>query len=885
MKKHIFIIPLLFLGLFIGFSYLQYSSYRQRQTDALQNRLNRTLSTLPDILLSRLQSHLDFHDQFIEMLTNEREKPVVFLRHERSEILGFWIFDAQGTLHEQSSKQTLTLDDTDRIRFDEMLQSCFGSNDAVLFVPGVSMGENQPIFLMKFMPARRQVLVTSFDGGKLFKSVYASVSGDPWILQVFLNNQLFWKSGPYGSTLFAESDFHWLNTAFSLKAFPDGMDPNNLAHHQSRTMWIFGLLIACGFSLFMGYFLYLNYRKRLAESRYKTLFEKANEGYFLTEDGKIHSCNQRFKDILGVHDQLLLGQPTGPFFIEMGFNLGISEDEIARLLSGRGPHRFELERRKAIGGEQVLRFHITPVTIGESQFILGMISDITQQKSQERMIRNSESRYRLLVEHAPEWIFITQKGRIQMTNQNVVDVTGFQKGAIENQLFESIVYENDLLDFQETMATLSKAKDQSTTLTVRVKDAKGQLIWLEICAHEFPWENTSSVLNFARNITQEKELEDKLLQAQKMEAIGTLAAGIAHDFNNLLQAVQGNVSILLGRKLDAGRDREKYLTDIERHVKRGSELTKQLLGFAKGGQYHVRPVLINDILERTASMFARTRKELKMNYQFQKALWTVDVDEGQIEQVLINLFMNAWQAMPNGGVITIRTEMVNVSPALRESFDLIRSNYIKVSVTDTGTGMDEETRSRVFEPFFTKKEKKTGSGLGLASAYGIIKNHKGAIEVKSMVGEGSTFNIYLPISNKPYQKLEDTTGSIFFGEERILIVDDEEQVLNMTSEMLSTLGYHVLQATSGEEAIAYFNAPGEPIDLIVLDMVMPGMSGEETFNAIKKISPKQKILLCSGYSMDHVAKNLIKEGASGFLGKPFGIKILSARVKQILHPR
>jgi len=251
-----------------------------------------------------------------------------------------------------------------------------------------------------------------------------------------------------------------------------------------------------------------------------------------------------------------------------------------------------------------------------------------------------------------------------------------------------------------------------------------------------------------KQAAREKEkLQAQLQQAQKMEAIGTLAGGIAHDFNNLLMGIQGRTSLILA---DIGSDHPhfEHLTEIEKYVGSAAELTRQLLGFARGGKYQVLPSNLNELIEKSSRMFGRTKKEITIERKYEEELWTVEVDRSQIDQVLLNIYVNAWQAMPTGGTLSIQTENVYLDKKFVKPYNTSPGDYIKVTIKDTGVGMDDKTLKMVFDPFFTTKEKGRGTGLGLASAYGIVKNHDGIITVRSKKRQGATFNIYLPASKK-----------------------------------------------------------------------------------------------------------------------------------------
>ncbi|MBU1163276.1 MAG: PAS domain S-box protein, partial [Proteobacteria bacterium] len=388
------------------------------------------------------------------------------------------------------------------------------------------------------------------------------------------------------------------------------------------------------------------------------------------------------------------------------------------------------------------------------------------------------------------------------------------------------------------------------------------------------------------DITEKKRLESQIQQARKMESIGTLAGGIAHDFNNLLMGIQGYTSLMLN-DLDSDHDHYNKLKNIEKQVKSGAELSAQLLGFARGGKYDVKPTDINKLLKKSAEMFGRTKKEITIREKYAPDLWTVKVDRGQIEQVFLNLFINAWQAMPDAGDIYLETSNFVFSRTYTKPHELKPGKYVRISVADTGIGMDEETASRVFDPFFTTKGVGRGTGLGLASAYGIIKNHGGIIHVYSEKGQGSTFNIYLPAVYAKADPIsfhddeEVKTGK----EEAILLVDDEAIILDVGKEILDVLGYKVFLASGGNEAIEIYKENKDKIDLVILDMVMPGMGGGETYKALKSINPDIKVMLSSGYNLGGEAAEIMKQGVNDFIQKPFTMTKLSHKIRNILEKK
>jgi len=326
----------------------------------------------------------------------------------------------------------------------------------------------------------------------------------------------------------------------------------------------------------------------------------------------------------------------------------------------------------------------------------------------------------------------------------------------------------------------------------------------------------------------------------------------------------------------------KHLKGIENIIKGGADLTRQLLGFARGGKYEVKPTDMNDLVGKCSEMFSRTKKEIRICGKYQKDIWTVEVDQGQIEQVLLNLYVNAWQAMPGGGELYLETENVTLEADYVKAFHIEPGYYVKISVTDNGIGMDEATCRRIFEPFFTTKEVGKGTGLGLASAYGIIKNHKGIIHINSEKGNGTTFSIYLPASGKKLTEERELSCEVLKCTETILFVDDEDMISEFAKTILRELGYKVLLARNGKEAIEVYRNNKDQIDVVILDMIMPEMGGDKAYDIMKEVNPDIKVLLSSGYSVEGDAAKILERGCDGFIQKPFNMKQLSKSIREIL---
>ena len=367
---------------------------------------------------------------------------------------------------------------------------------------------------------------------------------------------------------------------------------------------------------------------------------------------------------------------------------------------------------------------------------------------------------------------------------------------------------------------------------------------------------------------------------EKLEAFGTLAGGIAHGFKDLLMGIQGDASSML-LDIDSSHPRYERLKNIEQSVQSGAELTRQLSGFARDGKCEVKPTNIKELVEKSSRTFGRTKKEIKIRRDYQKDIWTVEVDQGQIEQVLSKLYVNVWQAMPGGGELYLRTENVTLDENDVKPYNVEPGNYVKISVTGTGVGMDEATRQRISEPFYTTKNRGRGAGLGLAPVYGIIKNHGGIINVYSKKDEGSSFIIYLPASKKEIVEDGKLPGEELKGKETILLVDDEDMIIHIGQEILKALGYKVLMARSGKEAIKLYKVNKDKIDMVILDMIMPDMGGEDTYDRMKEINPDIKALLSSGYIIDGQVDEILEGGCNGFIQKPFNMTQLSQKIREV----
>ena len=509
----------------------------------------------------------------------------------------------------------------------------------------------------------------------------------------------------------------------------------------------------------------------------------------------------------------------------------------------------------------------------------------------------SEEKYRYLVQNSPDIIYtLDADGNFTFLSEALEHLLGFTVDGLIGKHYSTIVCEEDRDKAQWFFDERRSGDRAASGIELRLK-AVGDVQQNESVRRHLTVELKSMGIyeksaidgerrhvgthGVIRDISERQRLYAQLQNAERMESLGTLAGGIAHDFNNLLMGIQGRSS-LISMDMEDSHPVLEHLHAIEDYILSATHLTKQLLGFARGGKYEVKPTDINELVLKSANMFGRTQKEIIIETQFHNANIVVEADRRQIEQVLLNLYVNAWQAMPEGGTLRLETKHVVLGNKDCRPHQIEPGRYAHLSVTDTGIGMDQKTLQHIYDPFFTTKEKSRGTGLGLASAYGIIKNHAGIIHADSNVDHGTTFNLYLPISEKLVVKEASSEKNICNGSETILIVDDEDMIIDVGQALLKRMGYQVITAKSGEEALEVVHRIGPSIDLVILDMIMPGMDGGRTFDGIRETCPEIPIMLASGYAINGQAQKIMNRGCNGFIQKPFSVSELSQKVRQVL---
>jgi PAS domain S-box-containing protein len=621
-----------------------------------------------------------------------------------------------------------------------------------------------------------------------------------------------------------------------------------------------------------------------SEQKFRDLVEKSLVGVYLVQDGIFKYVNAKFAEIHDYTVEELIGQET-PLSLVFQDDWSLIGEKIKKRNSGEVEFlHYEFRGITKTKKVIVLEVYGSRTIYRGRPAVIGTLLDITDRKQDEEALNNERQRFQALADNAPfGMVLVNDQGEFTYINPQFKEILGYELTDIpDGRTWFKKAYPDPNYRKMVVAKWLSASKDplpvQKRARIFTVTDKKGTKREISFMSSRL---NTGEILMTCEDITTQKRLEAQLLQSQKMEAIGTLAGGIAHDINNLLMTILGYTSLMLMDKSPRDSDYEK-LKIIEGQVQSGADLTKQLLGFARGGKYEIKSTNLNELLIRSSEMFGRTKKEISIFLKQEKDLWTVEVDRGQIEQVFLNLFVNAWQAMPAGGELYLETGNIVLDEFYCSPHAMKPGNYVKVSITDTGAGMDEATRQRIFEPFFTTKEMGRGTGLGLASAYGVLKNHGGLINVYSERGKGTTFTLYLPASEKTWIEEKIVPHQVLRGTETILLVDDQDAVLNVGKVLLQKLGYTVTSAKSGEDALILYEQGKEKIDLVILDMVMPIMNGGETYEALRKINPQIKVILSSGYSLNGQAVRIMNNGCNGFIQKPFNISELSNKIREVL---
>ena len=632
-----------------------------------------------------------------------------------------------------------------------------------------------------------------------------------------------------------------------------------------------------------------------SEERYRNLIELAPDCIFVSDlKGKILAVNTAIQSLTGFVKEEIEGKhftklPTVhfsdiPSFVKI-FK-AIIEGKPVKNVS------FKFKRKDGTsrwGEADIGLIKVESKTVG----VQAVIKDITERKEIEEALQESKEKYRCVVENAKEAIVVAQDGVLKFVNPRTLEITGYSESELLSLSFIEFIHPDDRSMVLENYKKRLQGAKVPEVYSFRMVTKEGKTRWLQISAVLISWDNRPASLNFLTDITEiksaEEELKDKerqLLQVQKMEAIGRLAGGVAHDFNNLLTAIIGYTDILLLHpKLE--QELKKYVEQIKNSSDRASSLIQQLLAFSRRQMMQAKTFDLNKLVANIDKMLRRLiGEDIELFTVFEKDLGLIKADPGQIEQVIMNLAVNARDAMPTGGKLIIETKNIKLDQAYFEN----RVNgqpelYIMLCVTDTGIGMDEETKRHIFEPFFTTKEIGRGTGLGLSTVYGIVKQSGGYIWVYSEPDKGTTFKCYFPRVDDAILKQESKQEKSLMqgGRETILLVEDEFIVRNLISNILKHYGYTVIESENGEKALEVrAQCSEQPVDMLITDVVMPGISGRVLADRLQSVYPEMKVLYISGYTDDAIVRHGVLDHGIPFLQKPFAPKDLAKKVREIL---
>lgn len=631
--------------------------------------------------------------------------------------------------------------------------------------------------------------------------------------------------------------------------------------------------------------------RKKAEEKYRSIFENALEGiYQSTPLGRFINVNPAMARTLGYDSPADLIQSVSDISQQLYVDPADRSELLNLLLTQGNVAGFETRMRRKDGETIWVTLHVRPIREEDGEFVLleGILTDVTDQKLAQEALQVSEERYRSLVENidigvslidSNQTIVMTNAAQASMVNKAVSDLIG-------KPCFVELLGREDECDDCPGRQAMSECLPAEKEIEGVRPDGK------HFClrSRAFPTFDRSGAvtghIEVVEDITDRKQWQEQVHQAAKMEAIGLMAGGVAHDFNNLLTAMIGYATMLQSQMGEDEPQRAKVV-QITRAAERAAALTRQLLALSRKQVLDTRLVDLNAIIEDFGAMLRRIiSPDIEIRTSLTDPLGSVRADPSQIEQILLNLAVNARDAMPNGGKLIIETANVVLdSDYARTHTEINPGPHVMIAMSDTGCGMDTRTRSRIFEPFFTAKEK--GTGLGLSTVYGIVRQHHGHITVYSELNRGTVFKVYLPMVKDPAKKpaVNEESLRLRRGTETVLVVDDEEIVQTLASEALELMGYTVLKAIQAEEALSASKAHTGPIHLLLTDVVLPQMDGPSLYRRLSIDRPHMKVLYMSGYVANSIADHGVLDPESPFLHKPFTVNSLAAKVREVLDGR
>lgn len=614
---------------------------------------------------------------------------------------------------------------------------------------------------------------------------------------------------------------------------------------------------------------------RASEATYQSLFEHLTDFvYTLDPDGILLSVNRAATKSLGYEPEEVIGRSVAtiipesvhafiPRNLKKVLDEGYAEGMSKYVAKGGDIHYLEY-RSVAIRPED------------RPPYVVGVARDVTERVTMQRKLKESETKFQLLVESAHDGItYIDDKGIIQFANPRMKEI--LKDPHPEGKKLRDFYDEENVKILNKNLEIRSKGF--SSTYFATLTNLEGSLRQLVVSGTPFVDErkNYRGAIGVYTDITELRKLEAQLQHSQKMEAVGTLAGGIAHDFNNILGGVLGYAS-LIKQLVPSDSQLAHYADMIEKSAERGAAMAGQLLAFSRKGKQFVQTVDVHQIIDEVVEILNHTLDRKVVVHKRKDAPSSlISGDPSQIQQVLMNLCINANDAMPDGGRLSITTCCIEVDEAsCPGQDDLVPGTFLELKVQDTGAGMNPYVIGRLFEPFFTTKEEGKGTGLGLSMVYGAVTNHGGTIKVSSQVGKGSLFTVLLPLQeDHPRRAVSVVRRPAAYGTGTILVVDDEDIIRQLLTEMLQEMGFRVLSAGDGLEALEIYHESWRTIDLVIMDLIMPRLSGKETFLVMKEINPDAQVILATGYSKDTTVEEALEQGVVGFLHKPFGTEELA----------
>lgn len=637
-----------------------------------------------------------------------------------------------------------------------------------------------------------------------------------------------------------------------------------------------------------------------SEAHYRGFFEGVAVGLFRsTREGKFLDVNPALMRILGFPDrEALLNFRAGDLYVNPG-----EREEVLSSIENSGVAQTREIRLRRYDGREIyaeITVHALYDETGKLEYYEGSLVDVTERHEALEALKTTRDLYQNLYEEskraqevylslmnssADAIVTLDLTGKVIYVNTSFTKLFGWDAAEVMGRNLPIVpAEEKDLYEISFMEIAKTGESIQGVETKGRTKDDR--IIEVSISASRYRDHEgrPSGVLMIIRDISEAKKMKHHLEQVERLEALATLAGGIAHDFNNLLMVMQGIISLILHETPEEDPKRKIYL-EIDKQIQRGTELTRQLLGYARRGKYEVMPVNLNEILVETCQALERTRKDIRFHYKLSQDLPPIEAAPDQMGQVFMNLLLNAADAMPDGGTVTLETAVVSGTSIQSVLPQAKPGQYVTVTVADTGVGMNEKTLEHIFEPFFTTKPPGRGTGLGLSSVYGIVKNHGGYINVSSKPGVGTTFCLYFPVVEAKETIERAVEKRLSRGSGKILIVDDEKPVLEVCAAMVEAIGYTPVKASSGKEALQVIEKSREEINCVILDMIMPEMAGPVVFEKLRALRPELKIILSSGYAPDEKTQELLKSGYTAFIQKPYRLEELSEKISALLFPQ